>query len=181
MNTVCLATKINAQQNSASCPSSTCNLRVMSIHFIIHQGPGSLSKPSTNGLLCPTTQRMESLFYAQLGLSDLHLIMCTSSAAITNDYSLAWHKVKRVSKVHCLNSWRIRWQRPTSDFPARIWTMTSFDLLSAASEARGWCSDRKAICCLRGNDVTAASDASSAVALLSASNTDCRLFDTVLK
>lgn len=53
MNTVCLATKINAQQNGASCPSSTCNLRVMSIHFIIHQGPGPLSKPSSN-VVCST-------------------------------------------------------------------------------------------------------------------------------
>lgn len=53
MNTVCLATKINAQQNGASCHSSTCNLRVMSIHFIIHQGPGPLSKPSSN-VVCST-------------------------------------------------------------------------------------------------------------------------------
>lgn len=45
LNSVCSATKINAQQNGASCPSSTCNLRVMSIHFMMHQGPGPLSNP----------------------------------------------------------------------------------------------------------------------------------------
>lgn len=69
MNTVCLATKINAQQNGASCPSSTCNLRVMSIHFIIHQGPGPLSKPSSN-VVCstPTTALKNPLFSAELGL-----------------------------------------------------------------------------------------------------------------
>lgn len=50
------ATKINAQQNGASCPSTACNLKVMSIHFIIHQGPGPLSKPSSNVVCCTRPQ-----------------------------------------------------------------------------------------------------------------------------
>lgn len=55
MNTA-RATKINAQQNGASCPSTACNLKVMSIHFIIHQGPGPLSKPSSNVVCCTRPQ-----------------------------------------------------------------------------------------------------------------------------
>lgn len=57
------------------------------------------------GLFYATTALKNPLFSAELGLSDLHQafaslwhVMCTSSGAITYDYSFAWQRVKRGSK-----------------------------------------------------------------------------------
>lgn len=58
------------------------------------------------GLFYPTTALKNPLFSAELGLSDLHQafasprhVMCTSSGAITYDYSFAWQRVKRALKM----------------------------------------------------------------------------------
>ena len=58
------------------------------------------------GLFYPTTALKNPLFSAELGLSDLHQafasprhVMCTSSGAITYDYSFAWQRAKRALKM----------------------------------------------------------------------------------
>lgn len=125
------------------------------------------------GLFSPTTALKNPSFSAELGLSDLHQafasprhVMYTSSGAITYDYSFAWQRVKRALKnFHCQNSWQICWLRPTSDFLALIWTMTSSAavLLSAASELEGRCSDSAVVCPLSDDEVTVSSDVLSCV------------------
>lgn len=140
------------------------------------------------GLFYPTAALKDPLFSTELSLSSLHQafallrhVMCTSSGAITYDYSFAWQSVKRALKFHCQNSWQICWQRPTSDFPARIWTMTSSAavLLSVAPELCEWCSDCVAVCALLEDEMTASSDVFfKEDASASASNNVFRLSET---
>lgn len=174
MNIVCLATKINAQQNGASCPSSTCNLRVMSIHFIIHQGPGPLSKPSSN-VVCSTRPQHyrtpHSLLNSAYQISIKHLLHCGTSCAhhweqlLMIIHLFAGESKEGSKNVTAKNSWQICWLRPTSDFLALIWTMTSSttELLPAASELGGWCWDGVTICSLSDDEATASSDVLSFV------------------
>lgn len=58
------------------------------------------------GPFYPTAALKDPLFSAELGLSGLHQafaslqhLMCTSSGAITYDYSFAWQIVKRALKI----------------------------------------------------------------------------------
>lgn len=160
--------KINAQQNGASCPSSTCNLRVMSIHFIIHQGPGPLSKPSSN-VVCSTQPQHWRTPYSLLNsayqISIKHLLHCGTSSNYLWLFICLTETKEGTKKCSCQNSWRICWQRLTSDFLALIWTMTSSApvSLSASSGLGGCCSHSAAVCSLTDDEVTASTDALSFV------------------
>lgn len=81
------------------------------------------------GLFYPTTALEHPLFSAELSLSGLRRafaslwhIMCTSSAAITYDYSFAWQRIKRSQKCHCQNSWQICWLISYQPLTSQLWS-----------------------------------------------------------
>lgn len=136
------------------------------------------------GLLYPTTALHDPLLFAEHSIRSPSSICYMSCAhpwkqllMIINLPDRAW----RVLKCHCQNSWQICWQRPTSDFPARIWTMMSSSevLLSAASELWSWCSDNTAVCSFTEDGETPLSSVFSFTDVTpSAPTSDLRLSET---